>query len=519
MSENGETTPPKTRRLPSMNLDHEKCHLAVRARDRRFDGVFFTGVMTTGIYCRPVCPAKTPRPGNCRFFRTAAEAESAGFRPCLRCRPELSPAERNGKQGIVQRALARIRSGECSEQGLGEIAAELKLSERQLRRLFVQELGLPPVAFAQTQKLLFAKRLLQETNLSMTEVAFGAGFGSLRRFNALFRQRYGMKPGDIRRAQPPAVTSGVVRLRLAYRPPFAWRELLDFLSRRAIEGVESVSGGVYTRAVEIDDHRGWVRAENAAENHEVIATVSISLAPVLMKVLARLRRLFDLDANPAIIAEHLSSDARLAALVKKIPGLRVPGAWDGFELAVRAILGQQVSVQGAGTLAARLAKQFGRPLETGDPNVFIISPDPSILASSQPEEIAAIGLPLKRAATVHALACAVADGRLRLGPGVDPERAIEELKALSGIGEWTAQYIAMRALHWPDAFPAGDLGLKKACAVKGPVRENDLLRMAEAWRPWRSYAAMYLWSSLSVPAGQTTGRASKKSARKTGVKK
>ncbi len=479
----------------SFTLDSEKCYLAVRARDRRFDGVFFTGVETTGIYCRPVCPAKTPSLRNCRFFRTAAEAENAGFRPCLRCRPELSPEERNGKPGVVQRALARIRSGELNEQGIGEIAAELGLGERQLRRLFVQELGLPPVAFAQTQRLLFAKRLLQETNLSMTDVAFSAGFGSLRRFNALFRERYGMKPGDIRRAQHPSSVAGTVRLRLAYRPPFAWKELIDFLSRRAIGEVEAVSNGTYFRSVEIDGHRGWIRAEHAAEQNEVIATVSITLAPVLMKVLSRIRRLFDLDANPAVIAEHLSRDNRLAGLVRTVPGLRVPGAWDGFELAVRAILGQQVSVQAAGTLASRLARRFGRPLETPGQNVSMTNPDAGALACSSPEEIASIGLPLKRAATVHALACKVAGG-LRLGPGADPERVIDELKAVPGIGEWTAQYIAMRALHWPDAFPAGDLGLLKAFGEEKPIREAALLRMAEAWRPWRAYAAVYLWSSL-----------------------
>lgn len=488
-----------------MNIDEERCYRAVLARDGRFDGVFFTAVVSTGVYCRPVCPARTPHKRNCRFFTTAAEAEAAGFRPCLRCRPELSPAALDGNpDSTVRRAVTLMQSGDVSDR-IGDIAAELGVSERQLRRLFVQEYGLPPVAFAQTQRLLFAKRLLQETSLSMADVAFSAGFGSLRRFNTLFRARYGLVPSDVRRAAvSPPVTEPIV-LRLAYRPPFAWQHLLDFLAMRAIAGVETVSGSAYYRSVDIDGHRGWLKAEAPDGSNSLQLTVPTTLVPVLMNILARLRHLFDLDANPLVIAEHLSSDPRLASLVAAHPGLRVPGAWDGFELAVRAILGQQVSVRGASTLAARLSQTFGDPTQTPHAAIVRFTPGARALAAATPERIAAIGLPLKRAATLHALAQAVAAGELRLRAGADAAETMEKLKAIGGIGEWTAQYIVMRALRWPDAFPAGDLGLRKALGDNGPMREAELLRLAEAWRPWRAYAAVYLWSALSAKGTGSPG--------------
>ena len=481
-----------------MTLNVEKCYLAILARDGRFDGVFFTAVVSTGVYCRPVCPAKTPHKQNCRFFPTAAAAEAAGFRPCLRCRPELSPAALDGNlNSNVRRAFALMQSGEFSQYKIGEIAAELGLSERQLRRLFLQEYGLPPVAFAQTQRLLFAKRLLQETSLSMVDVAFSAGFGSVRRFNTLFRVRYGLVPNEVRRARVSPLTE-TIALRLAYRPPFAWQRLLDFLAMRAIAGVEAVSGNAYYRSVEIEAVQGWLKVEHLAEKNSLLVTLPTTLAPVLINVLARLRHLFDLDANPQVIAEQLSADPRLAPLIAANPGLRVPGAWDGFELAMRAVLGQQVSVRGASTLAARLAKTFGEPSATPHEAILCFSPGAKALAATTPEKISSIGLPLKRAATLHALARAVAAGELRLHAGADAEATIEKLKAINGIGDWTAQYIVMRALRWPDAFPAGDLGLRKALAEDGPMRAAQLLQLAEKWRPWRAYAAVYLWSSLAA---------------------
>jgi AraC family transcriptional regulator of adaptative response / DNA-3-methyladenine glycosylase II len=488
-----------------MTLDADTCYRAILARDGRFDGVFFTAVVSTGVYCRPVCPAKTPRKQNCRFFPTAAAAEAAGFRPCLRCRPELSPAVPDGNlNSTVRRAFALMQSGEFSWYKIGEIAAELGLSERQLRRLFLQEYGLPPVAFAQTQRLLFAKRLLQETSLSMVDVAFSAGFGSVRRFNTLFRARYGLAPSEVRGARIAPMTE-TIALRLAYRPPFAWQHMLAFLAMRVIAGVEAVSGNAYYRSVEIEGHRGWLKVEHLAEKNSLLVTLPTTLTPVLMNVLARLRHLFDLDANPQVIAEQLSSDPRLAPLIAGNTGLRVPEAWDGFELAVRAVLGQQVSVRGASTLAARLARTFGEPSATPHEAILCFSPGAKALAATTPERIAAIGLPLKRAATLHALARAVAAGELRLHAGADAAATIGKLKAIRGIGDWTAQYIVMRALRWPDAFPAGDLGLRKALAADGPLREAQLLQLAEKWRPWRAYAAVYLWSALSAKGNTSPG--------------
>jgi AraC family transcriptional regulator of adaptative response / DNA-3-methyladenine glycosylase II len=485
-----------------MNLDNEKCYLAVRARDVRFDGVFFTAVTSTGIYCRPVCPAKTPHKQNCRFFPTAAAAEGAGFRPCLRCRPELSPHSQDDKStGVVRRALARIQSGEMGEYRISELASELNLSERQLRRLFIQEFGLPPVAFAQTHRLLFAKRLLQETSLSMIEVAFSAGFGSVRRFNTLFRARYGLAPGEIRRAQAVSTAKEMITLRLAYRPPFAWRQILDFIAAHASAGVEAVADNAYLRSVRIEKHSGWVKVECAPEENCLLVSLPTTLAPVLMKVLARVRHLFDLDANPQMIAEQLATDARLAPLIEKAKGLRVPGGWDGFEIAVRTILGQQISVRGANTLAARLAAKFSKPIATPYETITLLSPDAETLAAATPAEIASIGLTQKRAATVHRLACEVAEGRLKLDASADPFAALDALKALPGIGDWTAQYLVMRALHWPDAFPAGDLALRKL-AVQGRVlSEKELIQFSEPWRPWRAYAAMYLWATLAMNDG------------------
>jgi AraC family transcriptional regulator of adaptative response / DNA-3-methyladenine glycosylase II len=481
-----------------MELDRDKCYRAVLARDGRFDGVFFTAVVSTGIYCRPVCPAKTPLKRNCRFLSTAAAAEAAGFRPCLRCRPELSPAVPDGAlDGTAQRAFAFTQSGEFSHDRIGDIAAELGLSERQLRRLFMREYGLPPIAFAQTQRLLFAKRLLQETALPITDVAFSAGFGSVRRFNTLFRDRYGAAPSDLRSARVSPMTE-TISLRLAYRPPFAWQQLLDFLGRRAIAGVEAVSGNAYCRSVEIDGERGWLKVEPMAGRDCLLVTLPPSLTRVLMNVLARLRHLFDLDANPLVIAEQLASDPRLAPLIARNPGLRVPGAWDGFELAVRAVLGQQVSVRGASTLAARLAREFGEPASTPHEAISYFAPGAKALAAATPEKIAAIGMPLKRAATLHALARAVAAGEIRLHAGADAAATIGKLKTISGIGDWTAQYIVMRALRWPDAFPAGDLGLRKALGAAGPMAEAEVLRAGEMWRPWRAYAAVHLWSALSA---------------------
>jgi AraC family transcriptional regulator of adaptative response / DNA-3-methyladenine glycosylase II len=478
-----------------MPLDNEACHRAVRSRDSRFDGVFFTAVRTTGIYCRPVCPAPTAKPQNCRFFSSAAEAEHAGFRPCLRCRPELAPNSRLARMNdATARVLAQIRSGD--PLGLEEIAAQLGVTDRHLRRLFVDEFGLPPVAFAQTARLLFAKQLLQETSLSTTEVAFSAGFGSLRRFNTLFRSRYGLTPSEIRGRQLVSTAADTIRLRLSYRPPFAWQELLGFLAPRMIEGVEAIADGMYMRTVSLGGKQGWVSVQQVPHENALIATVPSHLSPVLRSLLSRLRRLFDLDSDPAAISEQLGEDPLFIKLLESTPGLRIPGAWDGFELTVRAILGQQVTVRGASTLASRLTARFGSAVDTPHPALSFISPTAQAIAGAKVEAIAGIGLPRARAETIHTLARAVTDGALRLDGLADPFTEMETLQNLPGFGDWTVQYVAMRALAWPDAFPAGDLGLRKAFGRGTPIAERVLREKSDAWRPWRAYAAMYLWKTL-----------------------
>lgn len=479
--------------LPS--LDRESCYRALAARDARFDGVFFTGVKTTGIYCRPVCTVKTPRESSCLFFGTAAAAEAAGFRPCLRCRPELAPYA--VQENLAHAVWQRIAAGALNDGNVERLAVEVGLSSRQLRRVLLQHFGVTPVELAQTQRLLFAKKLLQETRMPMADVAYAAGFGSVRRFNALFAQRYGIAPTAIRRAGPTTDEGGrdALVLRLAYRPPYQWEHLLRYLSGRAIPGVEAVQANAYQRSVRSGQAEGWLRVTHLQEKRLLELEVSASLAAQLMPLLARVRNQFDLDANPAVIEAHLHQDALLAARIDAMPGLRVPGAFDAFELAVRAVLGQQVSVAGATTLSGRLVRRFGAPFETPFAEVTHHFPDAAALASAGAEDIASIGLPGKRAETVRNLARFAADGGLQLRPGIALEDAVQRLKSVAGIGDWTAHYIALRALRYPDAFPAGDLGLQKAAAGSDGLRltEKQLAARADAWSPWRGYAALALW--------------------------
>lgn len=475
-----------------MNPDDDVCYRALTARDRRFDGLFFVGVRTTGIYCRPVCTAKTPRRTSCRFFPGAAQAERAGFRPCLRCRPELAPghAPVDAVRTIAHAAAARIEAGALNAGGgLEELAAELGLSSRQLRRAVRSEFGVTPVELAQTNRLLLAKRLIAETELPLVQVAFAAGFESVRRFNALFRSRYRLTPGAMRRATPRDVAANHLRLTLSYRPPLDWDALLRFLGRRAIPGVECVSGGAYHRTVAIGEQRGRISVSHVAERHALTVELTAELAPALPAILARLRRLFDLDARPDVIARHLALDPRLKPLVSRRPGLRVPGSFEPFETAVRAVLGQQVSVRGASTLAERC----GEPIRTSLPCLNRIGPTADTLAKVRTTTLTGLGLTTARADCLRGLAGAVARREIVLEPGGDATAVIERLLKQPGIGPWTAEYIAMRALGGPDAFPSGDLGLLKA---GGERNAKDLDRAAEGWRPWRAYAAMHLWESL-----------------------
>jgi AraC family transcriptional regulator of adaptative response / DNA-3-methyladenine glycosylase II len=493
-----------------LELNRESFNRALDARDARFDGVFFVGVATTGIYCRPICPARRTLYRNRRFFTSAAAAERAGFRPCLRCRPELSPgrARVDAVPRLVAAAAERISAGALNGVSVDRLAAELGVSGRQLRRALQQELGVSPIELAQTRRLLLAKQLLTETRLSMSTVAHASGFQSLRRFNALFRERYRLNPEAIRRKvngngtrRIGAIASQeMLRLSLSYRPPIDWAALIGFLAPRATPGVEHVEHGRYSRTVKLGEHTGVIRAwhEPAARPDPAVRLeISASLLPVLMLLSARVRQLFDLDCEPAAIEMHLRTTG-FDALDSGRNGLRVPGAFDGFELVLRAILGQQVTVKGATTLSARLTSAFGETVDTGVPGLTRLTPTADRIAQASVASIRDIGLPVARASTIHRLARAVADGSLRIAADANVRNVISQLTSLPGIGPWTAEYVAMRALHWPDAFPAGDLALRKAM---GGVTEGRLRKLAEPWRPWRSYAAMHLWMSVAQTRG------------------
>ncbi len=477
-----------------MRIDDETCFRALAARDARFDGLFFVGVTTTRIYCRPICPARTAGRDRCRFFADAALAEREGFRPCLRCRPELAPghAPVDSVRRTARVAAARIEAGALNEGGtLSKLARDLGLSERQLRRAVRQEYGVSPIELAQTRRLLLAKQLLTESDLPIVRVAFASGFESLRRFNALFRSHYRLTPTTMRRSSPKAHPRESLRLTLAYRPPIAWDALLRFLSGRSTAGVEQVQGDAYLRTAAVGPHCGWLKVEPVKGRNTLAIEMALSLTPALPEVLGRLKNLFDMTARPDVIADHLGADPRLAGPVGRQPGLRVPGSFDAFEMSVRAILGQRVSVQSATTLAGRLAARFGEPVQIPIPGLDRMSPTPERLAEADVSDLTAMGIAAPRAVAIRSLAQAVARREIELQPGPDPEAVVSALQQFPGIGDWTAQYIAMRALRWPDAFPAADLGLLKAAGMSSA---NQLRHAAEAWRPWRAYAAMYLWS-------------------------
>jgi AraC family transcriptional regulator of adaptative response / DNA-3-methyladenine glycosylase II len=481
----------------TLELDANALYSIIRARDRRFDGRVFVGVRSTGIYCRPICTVRPPRFENCSFYPTAAAAEQAGYRPCLRCRPELAPgssAPVDAVPRLAALAVRRIEDGVLSEMSLDELAAEFGVTARHLRRAIRQEIGLTPIELAQTQRLLLAKQFLTDTRMTVTEAAFAAGFESLRRFNTLFKQRYRLTPTTLRRA----VTGGGVDAEDAYgfdlavRPPFDLDSLLAFWSARAIPGVEQVADGWYRRTAVVGDRFGWVAIGRGRKAHTVRVLISTGLGPALPVVLSRLKAMVDVRADPAEIGGRLAADPLLSPLLARWPGPRVPGAFDGFECGVRTILGQQVSVRAANTLAGRLARQFGRPLPTAHEGLATAFPSPEDLAAASATELIAVGLISRRAETVRAFARAVADGTVRLDPGADPDRVRAVLLALPGIGEWTAEYLLLRAVGWPDAFPAGDLGLIRASGLT----PAELRVRAERWRPWRGHAAILLWASL-----------------------
>jgi AraC family transcriptional regulator of adaptative response / DNA-3-methyladenine glycosylase II len=485
-----------------MLLDHNSCYEALVARDPRFDGVLYVGVKSTGVYCRPVCPARTPRRDRCQFFANAAAAENAGFRPCLRCRPELAPGNAVIDSGrrIASSAAKRIEAGALNEAGIDELAAEFGLSSRQLRRVVKRELGVTPTELAQTQRLLLAKHLLTDSALPAIEVAFASGFSSVRQFNAIFHERYGLSPTALRRSQNSRTAGQSLTIRLGFRPPLAWPWLLKFLAGRAIPGVELVEDNRYWRAIQIGQSKGqgsgqgWINVDRVEGANALRVEVSLSLARHLPSLLDRVKNLFDLDAHPQLIEARLGEDERLRKMAPWHSGLRLPGAFDGFEMAMRAVLGQQISVAAARTIAGRITEAFAEPVETPNPRLNRASVSAAKLSQAGVADLTGLGLTGKRAECLIELARAVADGEVKLEPGVDAEATIEQLKQLPGIGDWTAHYIAMRALRWPDAFPHSDLGLRKAL---GETSSKRILEIAENWRPWRAYALMHLWNSLS----------------------
>ncbi len=474
-----------------MELDSDACFRAVRARDRRFDGRFFVAISSTRIYCRPICPARPAKRDNMRFYSSAAAAEGAGYRPCLRCRPERAPglAPIDAVSRLVGAAMAGIEEHALSSAKVGELAHSLGVSDRHLRRVTESELGVSPIELAQTQRLLLAKRLLGDTRLSQTEIAFASGFGSVRRFNALFKSRYGLSPRALRgSARPPEG----LHCQLEFRPPLAWEPLLDYLRMRAIPGVEMADATHYRRTVALDGHSGWIAVSRGRKDDALDVEMSPSLTPVIGAVIARVKRLFDLGAVPHAVADLLSREPILRKTVRRLPGLRVAGAFDGYELAVRAILGQQVSVKGATTLAGRWAQAFGAPIATPYVELNRLTPSAERMAGVGADEIAALGVVGARARCLALLAPAVLERRVALTFASNVEEQIDALLSLPGIGPWTAHYIAMRALHWPDAFPSGDLMLMRAANSN----QRQLQKLAEAWRPWRAYATHYLWQSL-----------------------
>jgi AraC family transcriptional regulator of adaptative response / DNA-3-methyladenine glycosylase II len=475
-----------------MELSQQTCERARRSRDPRFDGRFFIAVTTTGIYCRPVCPAPSPKEANVRYFPSAAAAAEAGFRPCLRCRPETSPGTPAwlGTSTTVSRALRLINENGLSDESLEDLAERLGIGSRQLRRLFLKHLGATPVAVVQTRRLHFAKTLIDQTDLPFTQAALASGFNSIRRFNASFRTLYGRTPTELRGlarrsgASPPEQ----YRFRLPFRPPLDWDGLLGFLAPRAIPGVEEVTAECYRRTIELQGKRGQIEVRLDKRGGALDLRIHFPDAGALIRIVERVRRIFDLRADPAEIRARLETDPLLAGRVALRPGLRVPGAWDGFELAVRAILGQQVSVKGATTLAGRVVRTFGEPIELGG-GLTHVFPTPAALAAA---DYSTIGLPAARAEAIRRLSLAVERGELPFTGVADPAQWMERFRALPGIGEWTAQYVAMRALGEPDAFPTADLGLLRASGAASP---KQLEQRAEQWRPWRAYAAMYLWQT------------------------
>jgi AraC family transcriptional regulator of adaptative response / DNA-3-methyladenine glycosylase II len=474
------------------------------SRDRRFDGQFFVGVKTTGIYCRPICPANAPKSENVSFFPTAAAAGEAGYRPCLRCRPECAPGTPawSGTSTTVTRGLRLIANGALDDGSVEDLATRLGVTSRHMRRLFTKHLGASPLAVAHTQRLHFAKQLIDQTTLPMHDIAIAAGYGSIRRFNDSFVNTYGRSPRELRRVGKESADSsdsGALSVSLPYREPFDWPALLAFFSARAIPGVETVTAGRYQRSVRVDGKPGFV--DVALEVDKVRLTLHGVSTASMFPIVQRCRDMFDLDAPTGEISAILSQDARLAQRLRKHSGIRVPGTWDGFELTVRAVLGQQVSVKAATTMAGRIADKYGEVLRDAPSSALTrLFPTAERLVRAR---FNGVGLTRSRAETLRRVARAVVDGSLSFDSSEDPKNIRDTLLSIRGIGAWTAEYVAMRAMKNPDAFPSGDLGLLRALQDDEGVslRPAELEKLSEGWRPWRAYAALLLWSSKPDSGG------------------
>jgi AraC family transcriptional regulator of adaptative response / DNA-3-methyladenine glycosylase II len=482
-----------------MTRENHTLYKALTARDARFDGIFFVGVTSTDIYCRPICPAKTPKKANCRFFNSPQAAEQEGFRPCLRCRPELAPgsAPVDDSQRIAHLMVQRIEEGSMDDdEGLEAIADQFELSSRQIRRIIKKELGVAPIQLILTRRLLLAKQLLTETRLPITEIAFASGFSSLRRFNDAFSTRYGMPPSRLRKSavDDAGVVTGsdTSTLQLSYRPPYDWAGILAFLKARELTGVEFVTDDFYARTVHLDDRKGWIKVTQAKKKNALMVEFTHSLNPVLPALLSRVRDLFDVNARPDVINRHLRKDEILRPLIAANPGTRVPGAFNGFETGLRAILGQQVTVKAATTIACRLVEAFCEPIVTPYSELGYLAPSAAKIAKTSVGDLAKRGIVGARCKSIIALAQAHVSGELSLDGGNhhNPNATIERLAELPGIGPWTAHYIAMRALRWPDAFPKEDIAVLNNL---GGVTAKKAEQMSQAWRPWRSYAVLHLW--------------------------
>jgi AraC family transcriptional regulator of adaptative response / DNA-3-methyladenine glycosylase II len=479
------------------------------ARDSRFDGQFFVGVKTTGIYCRPICPAVAPKSENVMFYPSAAAASEAGFRPCLRCRPECAPGTPawSGTSTTVRRGLRLIANGALDDGSIEQLADRLGVTSRHLRRLFTEHVGASPLAVAHTQRLHFAKRLIDQTNLPLSHVATAAGYGSVRRFNDTFRKTYGRTPRELRRRSDESFDGDTaLTVRLPFRKPFDWSTMLQFFGGRATPGVEQVVDRSYFRTVDIDGEPGVIECRHREADDSVSLTLHGIATAQIFQVVQRIREMLDLDAPAADIARVLAADGKLSKALRQHPGIRVPGAWDGFELTIRAILGQQVSVKAATTLAGRVVERYGSVVQvpaslasrSDELTIRRLFPTATILSRARFNDI---GLTTSRAETIRRVATAVLRGDIGFDTTQDIDEFCTNLTAIRGIGEWTAQYVAMRALKYPDAFPASDLGLLKAIDSSGKVGPVELQRRAESWRPWRAYAALLLWNSLPGSGG------------------